>query len=245
MNLHKRFHFMFRLPLFNLEGGDGGGTPAPAPAAETPAPSGETTAPATPSLLGGIEPPAVGTDGKAVETPAEGGTAEGGTGEGEAVALTVADIKLPEGVELDDDQGKAFIDIMNDKDLSPADRANKLFEVYQGNLQMLAEQQENAALEAWNNTNADWQKQVSEMPEFKGKMDAELGAIKQALLSVGATKETFDALTLTGFGNNPHGLKLLHSLTKPYREGKAVGSGVQPRTNSNRASRMYPTMAQE
>lgn len=228
------------LSLTLLRNAEGVGTGS-APSTEATAGEGGATEAAPTSLLSSPPDPQ-GATGVAPGTnpssppPAEGGTqGEGGQAEGAAPEapspFDLSSLSLPEGFEIPEEQGTALAEILNSEDLSPQERGQKLVDLYQTQLTQVTEQIHNAGREAWEGLNNQWREQVQELPEFKGRVDEELGAIKQTLVSLGADKEFFDTLNLTGFGNTPAGLKMFHILTKPFREGGAVGGGSQaPRT---------------
>lgn len=182
----------------------------------------------------------------ATPPPAEGGLeGEGGQAEGAApeapLLFDPSALTLPEGFEIPEEQGAALAELLNDDKISPQERGQKLVDLYQTQLSQAAEQMAAQGREAWEAVNNQWRSQVQELPEFKGRVDEELGAIKQTLVSLGADQEFFDALNVTGFGNTPAGLKMFHILTKPFREGGPVGGGLQaPRTYAP-GDRLYKT----
>lgn len=232
------------------------------------APAGESSAPAPAlsTLLSNGAPPATSdtgaegasqTDqrGSAPHTPQAGegtegsGAPEGGIAGADGVPLDPTKLTLPEGVTLesfDNETLEAFSGAINDPKLTPQERGQKLFDLYTAAIDKSSKAVEEAALNQWTQMNTEWQKAVGELPEFKGKVQQELGAMKQALTTLGAGEEFFRALDLTGAGNNPHILQLLHKLTAPHREGTATsgGSAARPATR-DRAASFYPTMQQK
>lgn len=234
----------------------------------TGAPAGESSAPAPAlsTLLSTGAPPATGDTGAegASQTDQRGsaplppqagegtegsGAPEGGIAGADGVPLDPAKLTLPEGVTLgsfDNETLEAFSGAINDPKLTPQERGQKLFDLYTAAQQKTTQAVEAAALEQWTQMNDQWRQAVNELPEFKGKVQQELGAMKQALTTLGAGEEFFRALDLTGAGNNPHILQLLHKLTAPHREGAATsgGSAARPATR-DRAASFYPTMQQK
>lgn len=200
--------------------GAAGATPAPAAAAETP----QTTF--LNEAAKALNQPKLDAEGKPVAE--DGGEAKV---EGAPAIFDLTAAKLPEGVELAAEVGKAFSDILSNPDLSPQDRGQQLLDLHTTALKAAAEsavEQVNAAnLETYTKMNDAWRKEIPNLPEFKDNPEAEGGKVFQALISIGADQKFFDALDLTGAGNNPEILRVLHRLTKPYMEGGAVtGTGA-------------------
>lgn len=141
-------------------------------------------------------------------------------------AFDVAALTLPEGFELPEEMGKSFTDLLSDDKLSPQERGQKLVDLHASTLKeastKIAEQMTQANMDLWTKTNEEWRGQIKALPEFKDNPDAEAGKIMQALTSVGAGEDFFKALDLTGAGNHPAILQVLHRLTKPFMEGGAV-----------------------
>lgn len=207
------------------------------------APSTEADASATPSLLSNP------TEGSSDQTGAgaEGAQSEGGEAAGAeqspAVAFDVAQLQLPEGVSFSETEAAAFAEVLN-SDLSPQERGQKLVELYLSSQEALNKAGQEAAVTAWNEMNLNWRKELEALPEFEGNVSAKLGEVKQALITLGADQQFFQALDLTGAGNNPHVVKMLAKLTVPYIEGQSVG-GTSTSTAAKRATAlaaMYPTM---
>lgn len=245
---------MFR-SLFNkvpVWQGAGEGTAGQAPAESI------TDAPAQPSLLSGAAtddagapsgaaPNASQTDQNAPQAkPAQGADpaakADGAAAE-PPVAFDIAALTLPEGITLDESTGKAFTELLNDAALTPQERGQKLFDLYTSNTTSLQTAAQEAQVAAWTDLNTTWRTEVDALPEFKGKVEVELAAIKQVLVGpeFKAPKEFFSALDLTGAGNHPAVLQMLHKLVAPYREGKPVVGDAAVQAGS-RLSAMYPSM---
>lgn len=164
-------------------------------------------------------------------TPAEGEAKPEGETAAEVEAPAAFDpaaLTLPEGFTLDEENSKAFAELLSDDKLPPQERGQKLVELHTAALKQSVEaaieQSKLAAAESYKKMNDDWRAQIKELPEFKANPDAEAGKVMQALISVGADEKFFQALDLTGAGNNPAILQVLHRLTKPYFEGGAVGN---------------------
>lgn len=209
-------------------------TPATSDPASTPGATPATSAPAGDPAQNPGQTPAAGP---------EGAKAEPG---GEAAPLTIEALKLPEGFTFPEEASTAFLALMNNAELAPQERAQQLIDLYAKQSVQAAEAGHAAQVEAWTKLNNDWRAEVAKLPEFSAGVEKELGAIKQVLVSkqFGADEKFFEALNLTGAGNNPHVLQMLHKLTAPFREGKAVG-GVPTAPTGDRLRSMYPSMAKE
>jgi hypothetical protein len=163
--------------------------------------------------------------------PAEVAPAEAEAAPPEApAAFDAAAATLPEGVLLDAEISKSFSEILGNAELSPQERGQQLLDLHTkalGDLQKSATDAMNAAnLESWKKTNDAWRDEIKSLPEFKTDPDAEVGKIMQALVSVGADEKFFAAVDLTGAGNNPAIMQVLHRLAQPFVEGGAVsGNG--------------------
>lgn len=226
-------NWMKFVPLWLPEGVDGGGgagdggsgavegagagevvagdvTPAPAATfltekpAEAAAPEGEA------KVEGEVKP-----EGEAAPAPA---------------SFDLAAITLPEGITLDEESGKAFAELLSDDKLSPQERGQKFMDLHTSALkavsESVAEQVKQANIEAYAKMNEGWREQIKSLPEFKANPEAEAGKMMQALISVGAGEDFFKAIDLTGAGNHPAILQVLHRLASPHFEGSAVvGNG--------------------
>ena len=218
---------------------EGGGTTAPAEPAtpvegDAPAPA-PAPAPADPVATPAPAPVASLVSGEPAVKDGEGGTPEGEAAE----PLTAESFTFPEGVEPDAGSVASFLEIMNAPDLSRAELAQKLVD-YQVTSQTTAnEAAEAAATSMWDEAQSQWQKDASALPEIGGAaLPQTLATIKKGLTAAGATPETFQALDLTGAGNHPEMVKILHSLTKRYAEQAPV-AGSPPEGKLSQADRMF------
>lgn len=231
--------------LWSPEGGDGGGAgeggtgsdagagAGEVVAGETPAPA--AAAPAEPenkTFLGAaadaLNAPKLDADGKPIP-PAEG---EGDPKTEAPATFDLAAVKLTEGFELDAEVGKSFSEILTKEDLSPQERGQQLMDLHttaiKSAVESAVQQHTEANLTQFKTMNDTWRAEILALPEFKDNPDEVGGKMMQALVSVGADQKFFDALDLTGAGNHPAIVQVLHRLTKPLMEGGAVhGAGPQ------------------
>lgn len=219
------------------EGAGGGGGGSEGAAADAGA-GAEEVAPASSALSGDDTQAAGGGD----DTVAGGEDTQAGGGEAEVEAFDVAKLTLPEGVTLPEEVGGEFAKVLNDPKLSPQERGQALLDLYVKQNENLAKAGAEAAKATWDEMQSKWRDEIKALPEFAGKLDAELGATKQALLAAGAKPEFFAALNLTGAGNNPHIVQMFHKLTQHLREGGGVGGGAKPVSAKSAAAIMYPSM---
>lgn len=227
--------FQIPMPLWNA-------TTEGAPSALT---TGTTTDSSTTQTTEGAETDE-GTEGEATEvsTATEGeaeaqGEGESKEGEGTAEPFTLDALTMPEGFTLEEEAGNSFLEIMNNPELSPQERAQSLIDLQASVTASASEAAEAANQTLWDETQAAWQDELSKLPDIGGKeLPKTLAQIKKGLESVGADKDTFAAFDLTGAGNHPAIIKVLHALTKTKVEGKPV-TGTTATKPADRASRMY------
>lgn len=240
--LNKWTDFLSHL-LRNAEGVDGGGTGDVGSGADAGAGGAD-------SVAGSADPTPPATFLTEAKAPGEGETAK----EGEAkaaeapAAFDAAALTLPEGMELPEELGKGFAEILSDAALSPQERGQKLVDLHastlKGQVESMQTAFQEASLKQWTEMNDGWRKQIADLPEFKGNVDAEAGKVMQALKAVGAGDDFFKALDLTGAGNNPAILQVLHRLSKPFMEGGAVQGGANKTAARQPGARIYTSANQ-
>jgi hypothetical protein len=130
------------------------------------------------------------------------------------------------------------IEVMNDSALSPKERLQKLVDL-QANLVQRANEASEAA---WTGMQNQWRQEAEALPDIGGaKLPETLATIKKGLDLSGADKAFYEAMVLTGAGNNPHVIRVLHALTKNLSESKPV-LGEPPKGKLPLEARLYPTM---
>ena len=164
----------------------------------------------------------------------------------EAPTLDAAALTLPEGFDFPDELRGEFATVLGDEKLGPQERAQALLDLYAKQAEtftgaLTARMAEEAAT-AYSAMQESWRTELRALPQFAGaKLEPELGAIKQALVAQGADEKFFEALNITGAGNHPAIVSMLHKLTLPLREGGAV-SGTSAARSVNPALNIYTTM---
>lgn len=223
-------------PLWNVASEGAGGTASPS---EPPVEPADAVAAETP----GVKPTLLGGDGA---PPSEGGDQAAEEKPAEVVApLTAQDLTLPEGLEVPEETLTEFLSVMNDSELDPKGRAEKLLGLQQSFMTTVLEDVGKHLETSWNETIEGWEKQVQALPEIGGKaLPQTLATIKKGLETVGATKETFQAFDLTGAGSNPEIVRVLFALTKHLAEGSPV-SGSPTKGPLTLEQKMFGNMKQE
>lgn len=206
------------------------GTSAPAP---TPAPAASLVAaePTTPVSEGGDPAP---TEGEGEGTPAPAAP--------EVTPLTIEAFTLPEGMEVNDEQFSSALAVVNDPELSPQQVGEKLINMQITAMHEAGTAAETASNAAWDEMQTTWQTESKALPELGGDaLPSTLATIKAGLKRAGATDATFEALTLTGAGNHPEVIRVLHALTVQLKEGAPTqGSVAVP--NLTAAQKLYPNL---
>ena len=153
--------------------------------------------------------------------------------------LTAESYTFPEGTEVNEEVLGSFNELMNNNELSRADLAQGIIDLQIDATQKAMESATEAAQTLWTDTQGEWQDAVRALPEIGGeKLDESLATIKKGLESVGATKETFAAMDLTGAGNHPEIVRVFHALMKKLVEGGPV-RGSQTQAPRSQADRMF------
>lgn len=172
-------------------------------------------------------------------------TAEGAGGD-EYTPFTVADLTIPDGLDAENEHFTTFLDTMNNQELSGTERAQAILDLQQQAFAEAGEAARTADQQTWDTLQEEWVGQLRADPDIGGdNLDANLGAIKEALTQVGATDATFEALDLTGAGNHPEIVKLFHNLTKHMREQSPVSGQPPAGAKRSAADRMFGGQKEE
>lgn len=233
----------YRIPLFD--------TP-PEPKA-----GGDPTPEPKPSLLGGDPDPTPDPDPDPTPDPDPNGGDPDPDPEPNAdpapEPLTVESYKFPEGVEVDNALLEPFTELMNNNDLSRADLAQGIIDLQIDAAQKATVSAQEAAQTLWTDTQTEWQDATKALPTLGGEqVEKTLATIKAGVESLGenlkddvakaAWAETYkgwkNAMDLTGAGNHPAIIQVLHALTKNLVEGGPV-RGDQTQVPRTQADRMF------
>jgi len=149
--------------------------------------------------------------------------------------ITIEALTFPESLELPEDVQETFLETLNDPTLSKTELVQKLIDMQGDAISGVAE----AQATQWNDLQEQWRNETKDLAKIGGEnLPATLADIKKGLKAAGATTEVFKMFDLTGAGNNPHMVGVLHTLTKPFLE-KAVVSGDPVTEPTTRAQRMF------
>jgi hypothetical protein len=143
------------------------------------------------------------------------------------------DLKMPEGVELDQAAAAEFTEIAKELKLDQA-AAQKLADV---GAKMVQRQ-----VEAHAKLVESWAEQVKTDNEIGGdKLAENLGVARKALEAFG-TPELRDVLNATGLGNHPEVIRAFYKVGKAISEDRFVGGAPKGGTADDPAKKLFPNM---
>ncbi len=252
------FNRLWKRFLLLEEAGDagagGGGTAAPAAAtanAGAAAATGEAgagngaAAGAEAAAGDGLTPPEslLGDKPGEEKKPEEGGEKKEGEGKGEeAKPIEYTDFKVPDGVTLDPAQMDAYKAIAGKHNL-PQETAQELVDMHVAEIKKAQE----APYRAWNELQTKWRDEVKNDPVIGGaNLEKNLASTKaglQSLLGNDAPK-FFEALNITGAGNNPDIVRGLMKAAAPHAPATPIaGSPGNSGGQKTAGATLYPTQA--
>lgn len=166
--------------------------------------------------------------------------------DGDKTGLTIDDIKLPEGVDLaNEEQINEFVELVNQHNLSK-EVVQDLVD-YQARL---AEQASERAGEAFAQMQEQWQQEAHDRFGGADKLETALARIsgvlteygKQDDVPEGTEQKLRDAFAMTGAGNHPEVVAFMDWVSSHFEEGSLVSG--QPGTSDDRtvAQVLYPSM---
>jgi len=162
--------------------------------------------------------------------------ATAGTQDPEATAPVVPesyDLKMPEGVELDEAAASEFTAIAKELKLDQA-AAQKLADVGA----KMAQRQ----VEAHAKLVETWTEQVRTDKEIGGdKLDENLGIARKAIDAFGSP-ELKALLNSTGLGSHPEVVKLAYKVGKAISEDRFVSGAPKGNVSNDPAKRLFPNM---
>lgn len=123
------------------------------------------------------------------------------------------ELKLPDGVKIDETTSKSFVDLVNKFGIG-RDAAAELVNLQVAAMKAASEKGDSA----WNDMQTEWQNNIKADPDFAGdKFTTAQAGIGQLLTKYGdaATRAAFD---LTGAGNNPAIFKMLSKIAQDLTE---------------------------
>lgn len=218
--------------------GAGGGAAVVAPAAGAAAPAaGDASLTPPESLLGtGEEKPGETTP----EGVKPGEEKPGETKPGEEKPIEYTDFTLPEGVALDDAKLGDFKKLATEAKL-PQETAQKILDLYTAEFKQITE----APMRAWTDLQTKWRDEVKNDPVIGGaNLEKNLATVKTGLknlLGEGAPA-FFEALNITGAGNNPEIVRGLLKAAAPHAPATAVNGNPGKGGGKTAGATLYPTM---
>ena len=152
-----------------------------------------------------------------------------------ATPFKVEELKLPDGMILDEPTSKGFVEIVNKFGL-PRDAVAALTTLQANVMKGLSEKGNSD----WNTTQETWRTEVSNDPEIGGDKTAPtLGAISKLVDKYG-TPELRGVFDLTGAGNHPQVIKFLSKIAKDLGEGTFVSAGMPGTGAQDAATKLFP-----
>lgn len=152
--------------------------------------------------------------------------------------LARENITFPEGFEYEDATVASFLDLMNNQELTPAQRAEGLL-----NLQAdVAKAASEADSKAWDALQEEWQAKSKADPEFGGdKMQATMTSVGKLVTEYG-NDALREALDVTGAGNHPEVIRFLGKLSNLLTEGRPAVGTPAAQGGTTVAQRLFPSM---
>lgn len=224
-----------------LEGEGSGDAPAGGASSAAPAPTPAPAATPSPAADPGLTPPASLLGDPAAEPPKEAPAAEKPPETPEDKPIEYEAFKLPDGMTVDEAKLGDFTKLAAEARI-PQDVAQKLVDLYSSELKAVSE----APMRAWTELQNTWRDAVKSDPEFGGKnLDKNLAATKAGLNNLlgDQAAKFFEALNVTGAGNNPDIVRGLFKAAAPHAPASPVAgrpAGGAPKTAG---ATLYPTQA--
>jgi hypothetical protein len=149
------------------------------------------------------------------------------------------DLKIPEGVKLDETSLNAYKEKVSAKGIEP-EVAQELLDMHLAAI----DQTRKGLSDSFEAIQQHWMSEIKADKEVGGDRLGESKAVVAMLLREHGSPEAREALKLTGATNNPAIFKLLVNVGKALSEGKAVPGG-KPNVGGNSgdlAKAMYPDL---
>lgn len=158
------------------------------------------------------------------------------------------EIKVPDGIEIDEKVLTDFKALLSDDKLTPAERGQKLIEMHSQALQAAAKAATEAPVQMWYDTQKKWNEEVRADKEIGGEaLKATQANIAKVITEVMGpdAKKTFEAMKLTGAANHPAICRLMARVSKLFVEGDGIAgnalSSAKSRSFAQRVANMYPS----
>jgi hypothetical protein len=157
----------------------------------------------------------------------------------EVKPVTFEELKLPSNIKA---EGVApFLDIINNKEMTPQGRSQALLELYQEESKKVMQ----APAQAYKAQNDKWREAMKADPEIGGSKlyDTVIPAATRMITQFGGV-EFRKALDLTGMGNHPEMARFLFKVASALGEGSHVGGSPpsEPAKRPSAAEALYPSL---
>jgi hypothetical protein len=178
---------------------------------------------------------AAGNDGGAADTGNSEGDATAGEGDTDQSLDAYADLKAPEGMELDGALIEKATPLFKELGLNQ-EQAQKLTDFYASEIQASTQRQ----VESFDQLKQDWLTEVKSDKEVGGdKLDQSVQLGKVALDKFG-TPELTKLLNDFGLGNNPEMIRFMARVGKLTQEDDPGNGGSSASEKKDRVSILYP-----
>jgi hypothetical protein len=140
--------------------------------------------------------------------------------------------KLPEGVEPDADAIGKYTEVLGKHRLAQ-DVGQELLDLHTESLKTYADHVASEQQRIWNDTRAEWRKQVMADEQIGGSgFQTSLAAIARMRDKFQGNKSEFDNfLKVTGAGDHPAFLKFIHNVARAFDEPAPVAAAKPPASN--------------
>ena len=147
-----------------------------------------------------------------------------------------AEFTLPEDSTLDQELLADFKSLAREDDLSQ-EKAQRYVDYLAARL----DAQRQSQLDMWKKTCDEWQATLMKDPDYGGTKLKKTIADAQKVVRAHGTKELVADLKGTGFGDNPHLIKMLAKIANAMGEDSFVQGEPPPPPPKTKAEMVYPT----
>lgn len=156
----------------------------------------------------------------------------------EQPAVDFEKITLPEDVTVDDAAKDAFLGILNDKETTAQEKAQKLIDLHVGRMK--------TAEDAWETAKKTWRDEVINDPDFGGaKLQESVKAANAVVRQFGDDALKADLIML-GLGNKLSVVRFLNKIHAATKNDSISGtSGNAAETEKPLEERMWPGMGEQ
>jgi hypothetical protein len=148
-------------------------------------------------------------------------------------------------VQLDSSSLDTFKEVLGGE-LAPQEKGQRLLDLYLADRQQQARESTENQYKVWNDTQTQWQEKVRLDPELGGnRFNTTVQTCKGAVNRYAGTPEQIAQakadLTMTGAGNCPSIIRLIHNMARALQESSPVTQTAAPKPPQSRAQKRYNT----